>query len=217
MPEGLRVAIADDHIPMLLGVRDALERDGWDVVGVASDAAGVIALAREYRPDVCLVDIMMPGNGISATRIICREFPDVAVVMLTASRDDRDLFDALRAGAVGYLLKDVDPDRLGAALRGVLNGEAALPRYLVTRVLEEFRGRERRRALVRGPRGSKLTSREFEVLDLLREGLTTEDVARRLFVSPVTVRGHVAAALKKLKVPDRGSAFRLLGDHNDRA
>src|SRR4051812_14615088 len=130
--------------------------------------------------------------------------------MLTASRDDEDLFDALRAGAVGYLLKDIDPARLGAALEGVINGEAALPRRLMCRVLEEFRGREKRRAVLSRPKGPRLTAREFEVLDLLRGGLTTEEVGKRLFISPVTVRGYVATALKKLRVTDRKSAFRLL-------
>ena len=138
----------------------------------------------------------------------------MAIVMLTASRDDRDLFDALRAGAIGYLLKDIDPDRLGVALRGVLSGEAALPRELMARVIEEFQGRSSRRVLVRGRRGPRLTSREFEVLDLLRQGFTTEEVAKRLFISAVTVRGYVAAALKKLRVPDREAAFKLLDDQS---
>lgn len=210
MPESLRVLIADDHVPTRAGVRDALERDGWSVCGEAADADEAIRLARESRPEVCLLDITMPGNGIQATRVIAREHPDIAIVMLTASRDDRDLFDALRAGAVGYLLKDIDPDRLGTALRGVLSGEAALPRELMARVIEEFQGRGSRRVLVRGRRGPQLTAREFEVLDLLRQGCTTEEVARRLFISAVTVRGYVASALKKLQAPDRAAAFKLM-------
>lgn len=210
MPESLRVLIADDHVPTRAGVRDALERDGWSVCGEAADADEAIRLARETRPEVCLLDITMPGNGIQATRVIAREHPDIAIVMLTASRDDRDLFDALRAGAVGYLLKDIDPDRLGTALRGVLSGEAALPRELMARVIEEFQGRGSRRVLVRGRRGPQLTAREFEVLDLLRQGCTTEEVARRLFISAVTVRGYVASALKKLQAPDRAAAFKLM-------
>lgn len=154
----------------------------------------------------------MPGNGIRAASQISQELPETAIVMLTASRDDRDLFDALRAGALGYLLKDMDPDRLGSALQGVLSGEASLPRHLMAKVVQEFRGRDSRQSRLRRPKGPRLTSREFEVLDLLRLGLTTEQVANRLFVSPVTVRGYVATALKKLKVPDREAAFRLLDD-----
>jgi DNA-binding NarL/FixJ family response regulator len=210
MAESRRVLIADDHVPTLAGVRDALEADGWEVCAEAPDARRAIELARSTGPDVCLLDISMPGNGIHAASVIGRELPETAIVMLTASRDDRDLFDALRAGAIGYLLKDMDPDRLGPALRGVLSGEAALPRHLMARVLEEFRGRSERRRFVRGPRGPQLTSREFEVLDLLRMGLTTDEVARRLFITPVTVRGYVATALKKLQAPNREAAFRML-------
>ena len=216
MPDSLRVLIADDHVPTRAGVRDALERDGWVVCAEAADAHEAVNLARETQPEVCLLDITMPGNGIHATRVIAREHPDMAIVMLTASRDDRDLFDALRAGAVGYLLKDIDPDRLGTALRGVLSGEAALPRELMARVIEEFQGRSSRRVLVRGKRGPKLTAREFEVLDLLRQGCTTDEVAKRLFISAVTVRGYVASALKKLQAPDRAAAFKLMdGEGSD--
>lgn len=212
MPDALRVLIADDHVPTLVGARDALERDGWKVCAEAPDAHQAIELAREVRPDVCLLDISMPGNGIKAAGVISAENPDVAIVMLTASRDDRDLFDALRAGAIGYLLKDMDPDRLGPALRGVLSGEAALPRHLMARVLEEFRGRSERRVVLGRRRGPQLTSREFEVLEMLRQGLSTDDVAKRLFISTVTVRGYVASALKKLRAPDRATAFKMLAD-----
>lgn len=208
--------IADDHAPTRAGVRSALERAGWEVVAEAADGIQAVELARETKPDVCLLDITMPGHGIRAAGTISNELADVAIVMLTASREDRDLFDALRAGAVGYLLKDMDPERLGAALEGVLAGEAALPRQLMTRVVEEFRGRDKRRSVLNRPKGPRLTAREFEVLDLLRLGLSTEDVAMRLFISPVTVRGYVATALKKLKVTDRQSAFRLLDDEGQR-
>jgi DNA-binding NarL/FixJ family response regulator len=158
----------------------------------------------------------MPGNGIAAAASIVAEVPGTAVVMLTVSRNDADLFDALRAGAAGYLLKDIDPKRLPFALRGVLAGEAALPRALVARVLDEFRERSRHRVLsLRGQRGVDLTSREWEVLALLREGLTTAQIAERLFVSKVTVRRHVASVLKKLRVPDRKAALDLLRDTSD--
>jgi DNA-binding NarL/FixJ family response regulator len=155
----------------------------------------------------------MPGNGISAAAEISLTLPDVAVVMLTYSREEDDLFDAVRAGAQGYLLKDMDPDRLGAALRGVLNGEAALPRSLVAKVLDEFRGRQRRRVLVRSkPAGQQLTSRQWEILELLRQGLSTEEIAGRLFVAPGTVRVHVSTILKKLRVSSRDEAVRLIKD-----
>lgn len=215
MTDVRRVLIADDHVPTLAGVRDALERDGWDVCAEASTADHAVSLAHATQPDVCLLDIAMPGNGIRAAGRIAQELPSTSIVMLTASRDDRDLFDALRAGAIGYLLKDMDPDRLGPALRGVLSGEAALPRQLMARVLDEFRGRNERRALLRRHRGPRLTEREFEVLELLRTGLSTEEVAKRLFISAVTVRGYVATALKKLRAPDRETAFKLMGADDD--
>jgi DNA-binding NarL/FixJ family response regulator len=213
--ERRHVLIADDHAPTRAGVRTALERSGWEVVAEAVDAREAIELAKETKPDVCLLDITMPGHGIRAAGEISKELPEAAIVMLTASRDDRDLFDALRAGAVGYLLKDMDPDRLGAALDGVIAGEAALPRQLMSRVVEEFRGRDKRRAVLSRPKGPRLTSREFEVLDLLRLGLSTEEVATRLFISPVTVRGYVATALKKLRVTDRQAAFRIMEDGSE--
>src|SRR5437868_14139157 len=119
------------------------------------------------------MDINMPGNGIQATREIARQLPETAIVMLTVSRADADLFDALCAGASGYLLKDMDPARLPAALRGVLEGEAALPRHLVALVIEEFRERRRHRRLplVKG-RGVDLTERAWEALEPRRAGLS---------------------------------------------
>jgi DNA-binding NarL/FixJ family response regulator len=207
----IRVLVADDHAPTRAGVRASLDAEGFEVVGEASNARVVVELAVELKPDVVLMDIHMPGGGIAAADEISRELPDCAVVMLTYSRDDDDLFDSLRAGARGYLLKDMDPDRLGPALHGVLAGEAALPRSLVSRVLEEFQGRSRRKLFVKAQRPTQLTSREWEVMELLREGLSTEDVAERLFIAPGTVRVHVSSVLKKLRVPDRTAAIRVLG------
>lgn len=160
---------------------------------------------------MCLLDVHMPGSGIRAAQRIGELLPDAVVVMLTISRNDTDLFDSLRAGAAGYLLKDTDPARLPHALRGVLDGEAAIPRELVARVVDEFRERGRRRRLpLVGRRGAELTSREWEVLDLLAGDLTTAEIAARLAVSPVTVRRHVSAILRKLEVHDRAAAVRLL-------
>ena len=207
----MTVILADDHAPTRAGVRGALERAGFRVLAEVPDAAGAVEAAERERPDVCLLDIHMPGNGISAAAQITHAQPDIAVVMLTVSRDDNDLFDALRAGALGYLLKDTDPDRLPHALRGVLEGEAALPRALVARVIDEFRDRGRRRRLpLVKQKGVELTSREWEVLELMREDLSTAEIAERLFVSPVTVRSHIAAVLRKLRVPDRKAALKLL-------
>lgn len=204
--------IADDHPVLRRSVRDALESDGFEVCAEADTAASTLEAALREQPDLALLDIHMPGNGISVAAQICDRLPETAVVMLTVSQNDSDFLDALRAGASGYLLKDINPDRLGFALRGVLAGEAALPRTLATRVVEEFRDRSRRRRLpALGKRGVELTSREWEILDLLQHGLTTAEIAERLFISKVTVRRHVSAVLKKLDAPDRKSALRALG------
>lgn len=203
--------LADDHAPTRTGVKAALERAGFEVVAEASTADGAVEAVESTKPDVALLDIHMPGNGISAAAQIAHDVPETAVVMLTVSRDDSDLFDALRAGALGYLLKDTDPERLPHALHGVLAGEAALPRALVARVIDEFRERGRRRRLpLAKQRGVELTSREWEVLELMREDLTTAEIAERLFITQVTVRSHIAAVLKKLRVPDRKAALKLL-------
>ena len=193
-------------------MRAALEQTGtFTVCAEAPDSDSAIEAARRERPDVCLLDIHMPGDGIRAAETISRELPETAVVMLTVSRADEDLFDALRAGASGYLLKDIDPARLPHALHGVLEGEAALPRRLVALLIEEFRERRRRRRIpLVGRRSVELTDREWEVLDLMRDGLPTEEIAARLFISPVTVRTHVSAILRKLQVPTREDALKLL-------
>lgn len=206
----LTVVIADDHAAMRSAVRAGLESGGCRVVGEGATAAEAVGLVVEHRPDVVLLDIHMPGNGIRAAQEISNVAPTTAIVMLTQSREDDDLFDSLRAGAVGYLLKDAAPSSLGHALRGVLAGEAAMPPALVARVLDEFRGPARRRFGRGSPAAAKLSTREWEVMDLLRQGKSTDEVAARLFVSPTTVRVHVSSVLRKLAVRDRKSAFRLL-------
>jgi DNA-binding NarL/FixJ family response regulator len=176
-------------------------------VGSGPDA---VAAAIALRPDVCLLDVNMPGGGIQAAAEIAQEVPEAVVVMLAADADDALLFDALRAGARGYLLKDTDPDRLPLALEGVLDGEAAIPRRLVMRMIEEFQSRERRRRipLVR-PGAEQLTEREWQVLDLLKQELSTREAAQRMGISEVTVRRHLSAAMSKLGVASRREVLEL--------
>lgn len=205
--------LADDHATARLGVRMALEEGGFHVVAEAVDARSAVAAALEHRPDLCLLDVYMPGGGIAAAAELAEALPDMPIVMLSVSDTNDDLFHALRAGACGYLLKDTDPQRLPFALRAVLDGEAPLPRVLTARLITEFRrhGRERRMADADGSLIT-LSERESEVLELLRTDLTTKQVAHRLGISPVTVRRHVSEALRKLRVSDRGAALRLTGD-----
>ncbi|HSN96717.1 MAG TPA: response regulator transcription factor, partial [Candidatus Nanopelagicales bacterium] len=152
--------MADDHAPIRSRIRAALEAGGCDICGEGASAEDAIRLALEHRPDVVLLDIHMPGNGIYAAREISRSLPLTPVVMLTMSRDDDDLFDSLRAGASGYLLKDTDPAALPGALRAVLAGEAAMPPELMMRVLGEFRAPTRRRFLRHTVAAGKLSARE---------------------------------------------------------
>jgi DNA-binding NarL/FixJ family response regulator len=209
----MTVLVADDHAPTRAGVRSSLEADGFVVCAEASDARGAVEASVRERPDVCLLDIRMPGSGIAAAASISAKVPETAIMMLTVSHDETDFVDALRVRAAGYLLKDTDPRLLPQLLRAVVAGEGVLSPGLIAKLIEEFRERGRRRRLpLSGSRGVELTSREWEVLDLLRQGLTTVEIARRLFIAEVTVRTHVAAILRKLRVPDRRAALRLLDE-----
>jgi DNA-binding NarL/FixJ family response regulator len=206
----VRVLIADDHPSTRAGVRESLENAQFEVVGEAEDAESAIKLAIEHEPDICVLDVHMPGGGITAAQEITSRLPRTAVVMLTVSNDDEDLFAAIRAGASGYLLKDMDPDRLAEALKGIVSGEAAVPRALVARLVEEFRGAGKRRIALSDARTVEFTDREWDVLVRLRDGLTTTQIAEQLFVSPVTVRRHLSTAFKKMRVSDRKAALEIL-------
>jgi DNA-binding NarL/FixJ family response regulator len=206
-----RVLLADDDLPIRAGVRAVLEDGGFVVCAEATDASGAVEAAVRERPDICLLGVHMPGNGIDAAAEIYRRLPETAIVMLAGSLDERDVIAAIRAGASGYLLKDMNTARLAAALRGVLKGEAAMPRTLTGQLLEQFRtGRDRRRLPRLGQRGEVLTGRERDVLELLADRSSSDEIARRLGISPVTVRRHISEILRKLDVPDREAAVRLV-------
>lgn len=208
-----RVLIADDHAPTRGDLREVLEEDGrFEVCAEAADAPAAVDAAVRERPDLCILDIRMPGRGVAAAWEIAARLPETKVVMLTVSEDDADLFAALRAGASGYLLKGIDPARLPHALQDVIDGQSAIPRALVGRLVGEFRDRGPRRRSLVGEETAQLTSREWQVLDLLRQELTTAEIARRLVLSQATVRSHVAAILRKLDVPDRAAAIELFHD-----
>jgi DNA-binding NarL/FixJ family response regulator len=212
-PDPIRVVLADDHAPTRAGIRAALEGRGFAIAAEVSSGDGAVEAALRERPDLCLLDIQMPGGGIQAAAEIGLALPDTAIVMLTVSTAEDDLFAALRAGARGYLLKDTDAERLPFALRAVVSGETAIPRTLVTRVIDEFTRRERPQRPRRLEReGIRLSEREGDVLGLLEEGLDTAEIGERLSISAVTVRRHVQSILKKLRVPDREAAVRLLAE-----
>lgn len=149
----------------------------------------------------------MPGGGIEAAGQIVREVHGTTVVMLSGVARDEDLFAALEAGASGFLLKDTNPDRLPHALEGVMKGEAALPRTLMTRLIEEFRLRDSMHRPLIGPSGRRLSEREQEVLGLMAEGLSTRQLAERLDINSITVRRHISTMIEKLDVADRTAAI----------
>jgi DNA-binding NarL/FixJ family response regulator len=211
MTGSVKVLIADDHVPTRTGVRMALERGGLEVVAEAASAEEAIRAAERKRPDVCLLDIEMPGSGIRAAAEISAALPGVHILMLTVLRDEGNIFDAIRAGAAGYLLKDMDPSSLPDAVRRVAAGEAVLPGRLVRRLMEEVRRQDSPATAslgedVRVP----ITPREREVLEMLGERRTTAEMAAELKLSPVTIRRHISALLSKLSVGSREEAHELL-------
>jgi DNA-binding NarL/FixJ family response regulator len=206
-----RVLLADDSPSTRAGIKAVLEAADFDVCAECDSAGAALDAARRERPDLCLIDVYIPGSGIRAAAEIKDNLPDTTIVMLTGSTSDQDMFDSLRAGAVGYLVKDMDPDRLPHALRGVLAGESAVPRALVARLIDQFRLQGRGRGLVLpGGRRLELTVREWEVANMLADGRSTAQMAERLFLSPVTVRRHLSGLLAKLDVEDRDEAVALI-------
>jgi DNA-binding NarL/FixJ family response regulator len=205
----LRVLVADDHAPTRDDVRRALTEGGMIVCAEAAHAAHAVQQALETKPDICLLDLRMPGGGVAAAWEIAARMPTTKIVMLTVSDEDADLFSALRAGAVGYLVKDLDFRLLPRTLIDVAEGKAAIPRSLVTRMVKQFHTNEPRfrTTAVETDLGPRLTSREWDVLAGLAEGLSTRDIARRLQLKPSGVRAHISALVQKLGVADRNEAI----------
>jgi DNA-binding NarL/FixJ family response regulator len=206
----LRVLVADDHAPTRDDVRVALEEGGMTVCAEAADAAHAVQQALDTRPDICLLDIRMPGGGIAAAWEIAARLPTTKIVMLTVSDDDANLFSALRAGAVGYLVKDIDLRILPRELREAAEGRAAIPRSLVARMVKQFHGTDPRfRTTAVGGEDDlapRLTSREWDVLVGLADGLSTREIGRKLQLKPSGVRAHISAIVHKLGVADRDEA-----------
>jgi len=202
----IRVLLADDQKLVRAGFRSLLERDpDIDVVGEASDGARAVELAARERPDVVLMDIRMPVmDGLEAAkRILANErLEGVKVAMLTTFELDEYVFEALRVGASGFLLKDIDPDDLRQAVRVVHVGEALLSPSVTRRIIDRFAARPEPAPEVRA-RLIYLTEREREVVSLVGIGLNNEEIARRLFLSPATAKTHVSRAMTKLRARDR--------------
>lgn len=206
--QGLRVVLVDDHPMLRRGLRSLLEEvGGATVVGEAGDGETAIALSLELEPDVVVMDLAMPGvSGIEATRRLADARPDLGVLVLTMSDDDASVFAALRAGARGYVLKGQAGTEFLDAVRAVARGEAVYGPGVAGRI---------RGFLLGGPSGAasagaspfpELTPREREILDLLADGCPNAEIARRLFLSPKTVKNHLTNVFAKLQVADRAQA-----------
>jgi DNA-binding NarL/FixJ family response regulator len=204
------VLIADDHAPTRAMIRGAVEQGGFEVVAEAPDADGAVERVRELVPDVALLDVRMPGDGLRAAERIAASRPEVAIVMLTVSDDEEDFFTALAVGASGYLVKGQDPAEIPRALGRVLSGGAAVDATLARRLVEEFRAGTGRRLSDRLPNGARLTPKEGEVVERLADGLTTREIAEQLLVAEVTVRTHLSNIYRKLDARDRAEALAMV-------
>ena len=200
----MRILLVDDHALFRRGVAALLAaRPELEVVGEASDGLEAAARARETVPDAILMDIRMPRcNGLEAVRLIKKEMPHVRIIMLTVSADDRDLFAAIKSGAEGYLLKDMEPQQLYDKLEGMRRGEAPISGALAARILTEFRSPEKAVAPEEVTREG-LTQREGEVLELVVTGLNNGEIAGRLGITENTVKIHLRNILEKLHLQNR--------------
>ena len=201
----IRVLLADDQALVRAGFRALLEaQEGIVVVGEAGDGAEAIELTHALTPDVVLMDVRMPElDGLAATRAIAREesLSGVRIVILTTFELDEYVFEALKAGASGFLVKDTEPEDLVRAVRAVAAGDALLSPGVTRRLIEEYATRAREPSAT--PALTELTDREREVMALVAEGLSNEEIASRLFVSPATAKTHVSRAMVKLRARDR--------------
>ena len=203
----IRVLLVDDHALFRRGIASILAAErGFEVVGEAANGLEALDRARELMPDVILMDIFMPGaNGLEATRRIKAALPYVKIVMLTVSEEDQNLFEAIKSGAQGYLLKKIEPQELFAMLKGVVQGDAPISRAMAGKILGEF-GRQARRAAATPLPGADLSPREKEVLELVTQGKSNKEIAAALAIAENTVKNHLKNILEKLHLENRVQA-----------
>ncbi len=201
-----RVLLVDDQLLFRKGLRALLSsEEDFEVVAEAGDGQEAVDKVRVFNPDIVLMDIHMPGmDGIQATRLIKAEHPEVKVVILTVSDEEDDLFEAIKVGAEGYLLKNLRPEELAQMLRGVMSNEAPVSPAVASKLLGEFRRRPRRDE--EPSPGQVLTPREQEILQLVAEGLSNAEIAARLYVVEGTVKNHLHNILEKLHLQNRVQA-----------
>ena len=207
--EPISLLLADDDAAFRAEIRSGLEPRGFVVVAEAANATSAVASAVREQPDISLVEIDMAGNGMNAVSAIARRVPATTIVVLTASSQSADLLASLTRGASGYLIKGIAADELAKTLRASRLGEPAISRAMVPALIDQVRNRPRRRLML--PDGAvELTGREWDVAELLRDGLNTVEISRRLGLSPVTVRRHLSSLMKKIGASDRAAAVRVL-------
>ena len=202
----MKVLLADDHALFRAGIASLLQAAGHEVVGEAGDGIEALERTRELHPDLVLMDITMPRcGGLEATRLIKAEMPEVKIVIVTVSQDDADLFEAVKSGAEGYLLKDMSNEDFERTLDGIAEGEAPLSQGLAAKILEEF-ARVSRGGGDPGEDRDPLTDREQEVLRLVTDGKTNREIAAALFIAESTVNFHMKNILSKLHLRNRAEA-----------
>ena len=202
----IRLLLVDDHALFRKGLVSLLRRESeFQVIGEAENGAEAIAKAKQLKPDLVLMDIHMPGTGgIEATRRITQMLPSTRVVILTVSEDDKDLFEGIKCGAHGYLLKKLEPEELYAMLRGVFQGEAPISRTTASKILNEFAVQARRKTAAELE--EELSAREKDVLQSLASGLTNKEIGNQLGIAENTVKNHLKNILAKLHLENRVQA-----------
>ena len=200
----IRLIVVDDHVLFREGLMAVIRSElDFQIVGQAGTVSEAIEIVQALKPDMVLMDFSMPdGTGAEATQAILKEYVDCKIVFLTMSEDDDDLFAAIRSGAKGYLLKNMHPSKLIAALRAVHQGESALSRTMTMRVMEELSRTQK----TEYPVDVTLTHREIDVLRAIADGLSNQDIAKNLFITENTVKYHVHSILEKLKLTGRKEA-----------
>jgi DNA-binding NarL/FixJ family response regulator len=203
----IRVLLVDDHALFRKGISSLLAAEpGFEVVGEAQDGLQAVEQAREFMPDLVVMDLHMPGiGGPEATRQILEELPYIKIVILTVSEDDQDLFEAVRCGAHGYLLKKIEPQALFDTLRAVMRGEASISRMMAAKLMREFR-REKERAASGVEPKPELTPREIGVLEHVAQGKSNKEIAAALAIAENTVKNHLKNILEKLHLANRVQA-----------
>ncbi len=206
----MKTLLVDDHPLFLDGLRNLMTLRGIEVVGIARDGMEALEKARSLHPEIILMDIQMPNlDGLATTRLIKAEMPDVKIVMLTMSGEDEDLFDAIKSGAYGYLIKTLDVDEFFSLFMGLARGEAPLSPGLASRVLEEFARQAMESTSIQLPRAKTdaLSARQVQVLTLIAQGLTYKEVGAKLCLAERTIKYHIGEIIERLHLENRSQVI----------